>query len=579
MHTGATASAMAAGSVRTPPRSSVCACMRARERARAATQAPTVADGAWFLLRTSGMTMRCIFATLAGLAVSVQADVVIRPGPLPSDWVASIVPVSAAAAQQVTFSVALREQRLDEVKRIALAVSDPRSSEYGNHRSASDVAELTAPTPADTATVRGWLQASACNVIAEHSTDRLLAVRCTIAAATDLLNTSFHTLTNAATGQSVTKASNIRIPDAVDAATAAFFGLHGLPLPPRSRRVAHHTLSSVWNNDVASQGPPPTPANVTPAVIAEVYNVGGVTVDRSSRNKQAVAEFQGQTYNSTDLNKFFELYVPDAKPGDEKVHKSIGDPGDGASQGEASLDIQFIMGVAPGVKTDFYLYGGMDFCADLKNWTSAILGEGDDAALVHSVSYGLQANLTSPQTAGMGCSMKQIEAVDADFAKLAAQGISIIFASGDSGSGYSPTFCSELKNNTKLMGSAADPEAPLCEGQPCPAETTSASDCCEISSNAKVPGFTWSPPEDPTKPPVCTGTPGEKGKALWGAVASASADPEMTPSKCCEISGNDGVGWTVFSGVIDAYPGAPFSHFRLYPYFVCFPIKNSLTND
>ena len=63
---------------------------------------------------------------------------------------------------------------------------------------------------------------------AEHSTDRLLAVRCTVAAATDLLNTSFHTLTNVATGQSVTKASDISIPDAVDAATAALFGLHGL---------------------------------------------------------------------------------------------------------------------------------------------------------------------------------------------------------------------------------------------------------------------------------------------------------------------------------------------------------------
>ena len=54
------------------------------------------------------------------------------------------------------------------------------------------------------------------------------------------------------------------------------------------------------------------PANVTPAVIEEVYKVSGVTVDRSSKNKQAVAEFQGQTYNSTDLDTFFEKFVPSA---------------------------------------------------------------------------------------------------------------------------------------------------------------------------------------------------------------------------------------------------------------------------
>eukprot|EP01047_Picozoa_sp_COSAG01_P090725 COSAG01_NODE_22510_length_852_cov_1.434263_1_plen_122_part_10 len=121
-------------------------------------------------------------------------------------------------------------------------------------------------------------------------------------------------------------------------------------------------------------GPPKMPANVTPAVIAEVYKVKGVKVERKgSKNKQAVAEFQGQTMNSTDLASYFEMFVPEAEKGDDTVHKFIGDKGDAAGEGEASLDIQFIMGVAPGVRTDFYLYDSMDFCADLKNWTSHLL--------------------------------------------------------------------------------------------------------------------------------------------------------------------------------------------------------------
>lgn len=161
------------------------------------------------------------------------------------------------------------------------------------------------------------------------------------------------------------------------------------------------------------------------------------------------------------------------------------------------------MGVAPGIKTDFYLYDSMDFCADLKNWTGTILKEGADAALVHSVSYGLQSNLTSPQTASMGCSLKQIDAVDSDFAKLAAAGVTIIFASGDSGSGYAPAFCNDVQNNTVLTGTKVDPEAPACEGRPCPAATVSAADCCQISTTAKAQGYTWSPPANEPPPPVC----------------------------------------------------------------------------
>lgn len=47
----------------------------------------------------------------------------------------------------------------------------------------------------------------------------------------------------------------------------------------------------------------------------------------SSKNRQAVAEFQGQTMNSTDLKNFFKAYVKDAQPGDDTVSK-VGRPTD-----------------------------------------------------------------------------------------------------------------------------------------------------------------------------------------------------------------------------------------------------------
>ena len=91
------------------------------------------------------------------------------------------------------------------------------------------------------------------------------------------------------------------------ASVLTVLGVHGLPLPPPAKKLA------------AAAAAASMPVNVTPAVIGAAYDVAGVKVDRSakSKNRQAVAEFQGQTMNSSDLKKFFAKFVPGAKAGDE----------------------------------------------------------------------------------------------------------------------------------------------------------------------------------------------------------------------------------------------------------------------
>ena len=95
--------------------------------------------------------------------------------------------------------------------------------------------------------------------------------------------------------------------------------------------------------------------------------------------------------------------------GDDTVFKFVGDKGpSGENPGtEASLDIQYIMGVAPHVKSEFWYYQSMDLCADLKRWTSQILSD-NGGPNVHSVSYGIQDNLTTaaPQ---FGCQAGNLE--------------------------------------------------------------------------------------------------------------------------------------------------------------------------
>ena len=81
---------------------------------------------------------------------------------------------------------------------------------------------------------------------------------------------------------------------------------------------------------------------------------------------QSSAELEvGQAINSSDLTAFFAAFVPNAKSGDETIDKFVGAPGDDptATGIEGSLDIQYLMGVAPGVATEFWYFNAQaDFC-------------------------------------------------------------------------------------------------------------------------------------------------------------------------------------------------------------------------
>jgi tripeptidyl-peptidase-1 len=110
---------------------------------------------------------------------------------------------------------------------------------------------------------------------------------------------------------------------------------------------------------------------------------------------------------------FFKEYVKDAEKGDEEVYAFEGDKDKENGQVEASLDIQYIMGVAPGIKTEFWLFRGGDFCADLVEWTNKLIAD-VSGPNVHSISYGWQGNLTQVQ-----CTDAKVKVIDDNYAKLA----------------------------------------------------------------------------------------------------------------------------------------------------------------
>jgi tripeptidyl-peptidase-1 len=332
-------------------------------------------------------------------------------------------PTPVDVSTELPFVISLTQRNLPELKKRAAAVSTPNSDEYGKFLSREQVQALTAPAPSHIRSVTAWLDK---HQVPYTRANELLRVSATVDSAAALLSTTFAKYTDSG-GRSIVRASAYSLPPDVAEAVATIFGLHGLPLPTAERNVRGSS-----------------PAKVTPAVIATTYSMGTPYVNRKGNNRQAVAEFQGQRMDTADLTTFFKAEVPSAQPGDDAVSKFVGEPYTKGTGVEALLDIEFMMGVSPGVKTEFWSFPSNDFCADLHNYTDTLL-TGTDTPIVNSISYGWQGNLSQ-----LHCKPEDIDTVDTNWAKLAARGFSMMISSGDSGSGYAKLSCENPE--TQRMG-------------------------------------------------------------------------------------------------------------------------------
>lgn len=345
---------------------------------------------------------------LQGMAVALAYT---HRAPATFSWRNSDTAVDAEAP--VSFTISVHQQNLDKIKESVKLISNPKSPKYGQFLSGGMINLLTKPAAEDLEAVTAWLDGAGVTYALEN--DRDVRVSSTVKAASILLSTEFKYLEHDGFESRVLRAGDWTLPDKVENAVEALWGLHGLPLLPRK----HPRVGRNYGSDELA----------TPSVLESTYKIAGVNVSGTTANKQAVLEFMALETNVTDLATFFQRYVSNAAPGDDKIYKIVTDIFNGFPSVEGNLDIQYIMGVAPGVKSEYYVNNFADFCGGLKNITESILAD-DNGPIVLSMSWGAQCDPSAV------CTEEKIQTIDNNFAKLAAKGVSVVIASGDSGSGW-----------------------------------------------------------------------------------------------------------------------------------------------
>ena len=389
----------------------------------------------------------------------VASRTIIPPPNPPLGWHAS--KTTPSQSEQVDFKLCLTETNQKKLETIALQVSTPTHANYGQFLTATEIDALTAPAPKTLHNVLAWL--TQYNIVPSTIVrQRTLHIHTTVQQVEQLFNTTIERWEHPSHTSTLLRARAYSIPTHLEANIMSVFGLHGVPFPAPAPAKTSKTSTT-----------PKTPTNtvqlikshekLTPSILQAMYHLPpttAATVDaaRTSSVKQAVVEFGSQSAGEYDVVNFFSKFVPATayKKGIDDAFVAPNGGAGGRPTDEAGLDIQYIMATAPGAATEYWYYKTNDLCSSFKDFLEDVLAKSSNTTVsipsVFSISYGIQGNVT-----GLGCDPSQIAATDADFAKVAALGITMIVASGDSGAKVDVGDCwgGPLRNNTSLQGTTS----------------------------------------------------------------------------------------------------------------------------
>ncbi|XP_078609536.1 tripeptidyl-peptidase 1-like isoform X1 [Branchiostoma floridae x Branchiostoma japonicum] len=325
-------------------------------------------------------------------------------------------------SESVVLTFALKQQNLDKLEELFWRVSDPGDERYGKYLNLEDITSLVEPSKETVEMVGRWLRGSGvtdCTTVLTRD-----FVECSMPArkAERLLGgVKFHRYTD---GKRTVIRSEVKylVPRHLKDHLDFVGGVHRFP--PGFRLQVKEKIYQ-----------PNFHLGVYPSIIRGRYNLSETDVGSDPKNAQAVAQFLEQFYHATDLEEFMRLWGG-GFPHLTKTDKVVG-PDSGGAGLEASLDVQYIMSSGANISTWFWSTAGrhesqepfLVWLTGISNMTSV--------PWVHSVSYGDDEDSLSTD---------YMQRINTEFMKAGTRGLTILFASGDSGAG-----CREVSKDTNVF--------------------------------------------------------------------------------------------------------------------------------
>ncbi|KAE8138941.1 peptidase S8/S53 domain-containing protein [Aspergillus pseudotamarii] len=379
----------------------------------------------------SSFLLAGVFGSLATPALAIVHEKITA---VPNGW--SLVK-HAPESDQITLSIALARQNLDQLETKLTALSTPGNAEYGQWLDQSGI-ETLFPTASDEAVLR-WLKNAGVTHVSRQG--GLVNFATSVGTVNKLFDTTFSYYRNGPAQK--LRTTQYSIPDdlahAIDlVAPTVFFGKQQESVAlPTHHKFAAGTKTAAGNVSCADL--------ITPDCLADMYNFRGYKPRVSSGSKVGFGSFLNESANYADLALYEKRFnIPSQNFSVELINGATNDQNwTTASLGEANLDVELIVGVShPLPVMEFITAGTPPFIPNVGQPTAAdnqnepyleyyeYLLAKPNAALpqVLSNSYGDEEQTVPEYYAKRVCNLIGL---------MGLRGISVLESSGDTGIGSS----------------------------------------------------------------------------------------------------------------------------------------------
>ncbi|KAL8005324.1 putative peptidase S53, activation domain, Sedolisin domain, peptidase S8/S53 domain superfamily [Plasmopara halstedii] len=305
-------------------------------------------------------------------------------------------------------------------------VSDPTHIAYGQYLTREHVDKLSQPADGALDAVHRWVGKYTLdgNIGTFSATSNLYKVPMKVKHVERLLRTHIYnyeaqpdSIPAQARRRLMRAATDVSVPEHLHD-FVSFVNVNTHPLRLRARGAA---LSMATSPNVVAGG--------TLAVIRQRYGISDNLVVTNASNSQSVPSFYDEAYDPADLVKFFSQFLPnEGSPRIIEKGTRINRPE--LASTEASLDLQYITGVARNAKTYVWnMNGSNPFSSEDEPFVEYVQDvlEMEDPPLVVSISYSDDEELIFDVSAGYA------RTLDTLLIKMGLRGITVLVASGDDG--------------------------------------------------------------------------------------------------------------------------------------------------
>ncbi|MCJ1257173.1 vesicle formation at the endoplasmic reticulum [Lignoscripta atroalba] len=201
---------------------------------------------------------------------------------------------------------------------------------------------------------------------------------------------------------------------------------------------------------------------ITPTCLRQLYNVGNFVADPNNGNKIGICGYLNQIAKYDDLEQFLEMFSPEQSPTINNFTYALINGGletqddETFSDVEANLDVQYALALSYNTPSIYYSTGGLgELVPDLDQPDPANNQNEPYLDFLHYILALPDEELPKTLTTSYGEDEQSVPAAYANatcsmFAQLGARGVSVLFASGDTGVG-SACQTNDGKNTTRFL--------------------------------------------------------------------------------------------------------------------------------